>query len=297
MEDIVYLNGDLIPISDAKISPLDHGFLYGYGLFETMRAYNGTIFHLDQHLIRLQKSAETLNLASQIIPSELKKACYDALNANKLVDARIRITISAGEGALIPNPASCHNITIFIVAQKLIVLPSKKYENGFKTILSSWRRNSQSPLSKLKSTCYLENVLAKQEVTAVGADEALILNEQGHLCEGSTTNIFLVHTNTLVTPSIESGALPGITRAIILELAHTTGIKAIERVVKPAELINADEAFLTNSIIEIMPLTLFANNSIGNGKPGTLTRNLMSMYRRLVKEEIRTQSMVKGNSG
>ena len=297
MEDIVYLNGDLIPISDAKISPLDHGFLYGYGLFETMRAYNGTIFHLDQHLIRLQKSAETLNLASQIIPSELKKACYDALNANKLVDARIRITISAGEGALIPNPASCHNITIFIVAQKLIVLPSKKYENGFKTILSSWRRNSQSPLSKLKSTCYLENVLAKQEVTAVGADEALILNEQGHLCEGSTTNIFLVHTNTLVTPSIESGALPGITRAIILELAHTTGIKAIERVVKPPELINADEAFLTNSIIEIMPLTLFANNSIGNGKPGTLTRNLMSMYRRLVKEEIRTQSMVKGNSG
>jgi len=297
MEDIVYLNGDLIPISHAKISPLDHGFLYGYGLFETMRAYNGSIFHLDQHLIRLQKSTETLNLASQLIPSELEKACYDVLNANKLIDARIRLTISAGEGALIPNPATCNNITLFIAAQKLIDLPSEKYEKGFKTVLSSWRRNSQSPLSRLKSTCYMENVLAKQEATTVGADEALILNEQGHLCEGSATNIFLVNNNTLVTPSTESGALPGITRATILESAHSTGIKAIERVVKPAELINADEAFLTNSIIEIMPLTLFANNPIGNGKPGTLTRNLMSIYRRLVEEEITTQSMVKGNSG
>ena len=297
MEDVVYLNGDLIPLSQAKLSPFDRGFLYGYGLFETMRAYNGSVFRLDHHLIRLQKSAETLNLASLLTPSELGKACYDVLNANKLVDARIRLTISAGEGALIPSPATCNNITIFIAAQKLLPLPSERYEQGFKTILSSWRRNSQSPLSRLKSTCYLENVLAKQEATTAGTDEALILNEQRQLCEGSTTNIFLVTNNTLITPATESGALPGITRETVLESAHSIGIKATERDVEPAELVNADEAFLTNSIIEIMPLTLFANNPIGTGKPGTLTRNLMSIYRRLVEEEIKPQSMVNENAG
>ena len=285
MEEIVYLNGDLIPRSQAKLSPFDHGFLYGYGLFETMRAYNGSIFRLDRHLVRLRRSAETLGIESKLASFSLEKACNDLLGANKLAEARLRFTVSAGAGDITPNLGTCSDITIFIVARKLVPLPPQSYEQGFRAILSSWRRNSHSPLSQLKSTCYLENVLARQESKAIGADEALLLNERGLLAEGSTTNIFLVNRGTLVTPSVESGVLPGITRDAVLELAQSLGIKANETEVKLEELIKAQEAFLTNSIIEIMPLTQFGDKLIGRGKPGALTKQFMAAYRELVAKE------------
>ena len=286
MKELVYLNSDLIPVSSAKLSPFDHGFLYGYGLFETMRSYNGKIFRLDHHLARLQQSAETLNLASKLAAFNLEKACYAVMEANKLVEARIRLTVSAGAGDITPNPATCKDITVFIVARKLVPPPPGKYQNGFKTILSSWRRNSRSPLSAIKSTSCLDNILARQEARAAGADEAIILNERGFVAEGSNSNVFLITNKKLITPSLESGALPGITREAVLELAKSFGIEAIEREVEIIELVEADEAFLSNSIIEIMPLTCLDNKPIDMGKPGTLTQKLMSAYRELLEKEL-----------
>ena len=285
MQEIIYLNGDLVPRSKAKLSPFDHGFLYGYGLFETMRSYNGTIFRIGRHLERLQKSAKIMSLATKLASFDLEKACYDLLKANNLTDARIRLTISAGAGDITPNPQTCDQPTVFIVARNITPLPPEIYQHGYKAIISSYRRNSQSPLSQIKSTCCLENVLALQEARATGADEALLLNEKGMLAEGSTCNIFLLKDKTLITPTIQSGALPGITREVVLELAKSLRIKAVEREVHHRELAEAEEAFRTSSVLEIMPLTYLGEKPIGTGNAGPITQQLVSTYRELVKRE------------
>jgi branched-chain amino acid aminotransferase len=285
MEEIVYLNGKLTPRSEATLSPFDHGFLYGYGLFETMRAYGGSIFRLDRHLDRLHDAALTLGLASRIMAFDLKKGCYDVLKANNLSDARIRLTISAGEGDITPNPDTCQGITVFIVARKLTPLPPESYERGYTGHLSTWRRSTQSPVSQFKSICYLENVLARREARAVGAHEAVLLNERGLVAEGSSANIFVVSRQILVTPTIDSGALAGITRDAVLEVAHATGLTSEVRQVEVEELHLADEVFLTNSIVEIMPLTYLDKRPIGSGEPGPVTQRLMSSYRELVAKE------------
>jgi branched-chain amino acid aminotransferase group I len=285
--EIIYLNGQLVPRSEAKLSPFDHGFLYGYGLFETMRAYNGHIFRLDRHLTRLRCSAQSLSLANRLAAFDLEDACTRTLGANKLKDARLRLTISAGEGDMTPDPGTYSSPTVLVTAQNLVPLPPEKYKSGFKAALSSLRRNSQSPLSRLKSTCYMENILARMAARAAGCDEAILLDEQGYLAEGSTTNIFLVSKGELITPSLESGVLPGITREAVLEIARTSNIKATERWVQLNELIEAEEAFLTNSILELMPLTWFEGKPIGTGKLGQLTKKLRPAYRKLVDEALK----------
>ncbi len=285
MEEIVYLNGHLMPRSEARLSPFDHGFLYGYGLFETMRAYNGSIFRLDRHLGRLHDTALSLGLAPKTTAFDLKKGCYDVLRANNLTEARIRLTVSAGEGDITPNPDTCHDITVVIVARKLIPLSPESYERGYKGHLSTCRRNSQSPASQLKSICYLENILARREARAEGSDEAVLLNEKGHVAEGSSTNIFMISKQILITPSLDSGVLPGVTREAVLEISHSIGLTSEVRQVELEELYRADEVFLTNSIIEIMPLTYLDIRSIGSGKPGPITQRLMSSYREIVARE------------
>jgi branched-chain amino acid aminotransferase len=292
MAEIIYLNGRLIPRSKAKLSPLDHGFLYGYGLFETMRAYQGHIFRLDHHLDRLRRSAQSLGLTHNILnvvegKQSLEAVCMETLEANKLKDARLRLTVSAGEGDMTPDPSTCSNPTVLITARNLVPPLPEKYEPGFKAALSSLRRNSQSPLSRLKSTCYIENILARMAARAVGCDEAILLNEQGYLAEGSTTNIFLVSNGELITPSLESGVLPGITREAVLEIARVSNIKTMERQVDLKELIEAEEAFITNSILELMPLTWFEGKPIGTGKPDQLTKELLAAYRKLVNKALK----------
>jgi len=291
MAEIIYLNGQLIPRSKAKLSPFDHGFLYGYGLFETMRAYQGHIFRLDHHLARLRRSVQSLGLTHSILnvvegKQSLEAACMETLEANKLKDARLRLTVSAGEGDMTPDPGTCSNPTVLITARNLVPLPLEKYESGFKAALSSPRRNSQSPLSRLKSTCYMENILARMAARAAGCDEAILLNEQGYLAEGSTTNIFLASNEELITPSLESGVLSGITREAALEIARASNIKTLERQVELKELIEAEEAFITNSILELMPLTWFEGKPIGTGKPGQLTKELLASYRKIVDEAL-----------
>ena len=292
MAEIIYLNGKLVPRVEAKLSPFDHGFLYGYGLFETMRAYSSHIFRLDSHLTRLRCSAESIGLTHSILTTEngkqsLKAACMETLEANKLEDARIRLTVSAGEGDMTPDPSKCSSPTVLVTARDLVLIPQKKYDEGFRTTLSSLRRNSQSPLSRLKSSCYMENVLARMTARAAGCDEAILLNEQGYLAEGSTTNIFLVSNKELTTASLESGVLPGITREVVLEIAHAANIKTLEKQVELKELVEAEEAFFTNSILEIMPLTWFEGKPIGTGKPGHLTKELLTALKKLIDEATR----------
>ena len=291
MTEFVCLNGSLIPHSRAHISVSDHGFLYGYGLFETMRVYQGHIFRLDRHLARLRRSAQSLGLTHSILnimegKQSLETACMATLESNKLKDARLRLTVSAGEGDMTPDPSTCSSPTVLITVRNLVPLPLGKYKTGFKAALSSLRRNSQSPLSRLKSTCYMENILARMAARAAGCDEAILLNEQGYLAEGSTTNIFLASNGELITPSLESGVLSGITREAVLEIARASNIKTLERQVELKELIESEEAFVTNSILELMPLTWFEGKSIGLGKPGELTSRLIAAYRKLVDEAL-----------
>ena len=282
MDEVVYFNGELVPTAQARISPFDYGFLYGYGLFETMRSYSGVIFRLEQHLERLHKTAQILGLDARIATFNLEKACYDILAANRLDDARIRLMVTAGEGDPVPNPASCKGITVFIVAQKLKPIPAESCARGYHTIVSSLRRNSLSPLSGLKTSCYLGNIMAKQEARAAGADEALVLNEQVLLAEASNSNVFLVTGGRLLTPQIDCGALPGVVREAVLEVAAKLGIEAKETVISGDALYQAEEAFLTSSIIELMPLTAVDGKPIGTGKPGPLTLRLAEAYKQLV---------------
>ena len=280
MNEIVYLNGKLILRSRARISVLDYGFLYGYGLFETMRAYGGLVFRLDSHLNRLAQSARVLRISIEV--PELKSAIMDTIQANKLGEARIRLTISIGEGEMMPDVSKCKKPTVLIMAEDYQPYPEEVYRKGFRAVVSTIRRNSQSPLSRLKSTSYLESILARREAREAGAEEALCLNDKGFLAEGSMSNIFLVADGMLKTPGHEDGILPGITRQTVLELAPKAGIDTLGCDIRLNELFQAQEAFLTGSLIEIMPLTEIEGKIIGSGKPGSVTKKLMAAYRRIV---------------
>ncbi len=280
MSEIVYLNGSLIPRSQARISVLDYGFLYGFGLFETMRAYEGQVFRLDSHLKRLVCAAEVLGFPIRV--TDLRNAVMATIQANQLGDARIRIAVSIGEGSMVPDPDTCKQPTVLILAEDYHPYPEQIYRKGFRAVISSIRRNSQSPLSRLKSANYLENMLARQEARAAGVNEALCLNEKGLLAEASMSNIFLVDDGMLRTPGKENGILPGITREVVLEMALQLGITTFEQDIRPNELSHIQEAFLTNSLIEIMPLTEIEAKPVGSGRPGPVTQQLMANYRKLV---------------
>ena len=289
MEEIVYLNGALIPRSEAKIPAFDHGFLYGYGLFETMRAYNGKLFLLDRHLKRLAESAGARGMDHALAGIDLERACVDTLKANGLKEARLRLTVTRGEAGPFPGREQ-GAATMLVAASAYIPLPDAAYEKGYKALISSLRRDSQSLLSGLKSTGYLLSVLARKEAEGADMDEALLLNEQGAIAEGSISNVFFVKEGGLVTPPVASGILPGITREVVLALAAGSKIKAVEADIRVSDIPRFDEAFLTNSVLEIMPLVgvrekASATVDIGSGRPGKVTKRLVSAYRQMVVRE------------
>lgn len=284
MPEMVYLNGTLMPRGQAKISVTDYGFLYGYGLFETMRAYGGRVFRLDSHLDRLALAAAQLGIPVTVL--NLKEAVMATIRANGLASARIRLAISIGEGSITPDPGTCQEATVLVMAENYQPYPEEIYRRGFRVLVSSFRRNSQSPLSRFKTANYLDSILARQEAKRAGADEALCLNEKGMLAEASMSNLFLVSGSVLRTPGLASGVLPGVTRGVILELAARLGIKAREQDISPDELAAAGEAFLTNSLIEVMPLVKVDGCPIASGRPGTITRRFMAAYRKLVRETL-----------
>jgi branched-chain amino acid aminotransferase len=289
MEEVVYLNGAFIPVSQARISIHDHGFLYGYGLFETMRAYHGKIFLLERHLKRLLDSVEIIGLESGLASVNLGAACRETLRANELDNARLRLTISNGETASFPWTGTGGTPTILVTAVSYLPYPEEKYNQGYRVGIASVRR-CRSLISRIKSTNYLVSILARMEAEAHGLDEALLLNDQGFIAEGGSSNVFFVEGSSLVTPSLESGILPGITREVVMELAEAMGISVTEGDVGLFDLARFDEAFLTNSVMEIMPLVAVRGGdgqdiTIGSGKTGIITKRLMAAYKELVEKE------------
>lgn len=284
MTELAYLNGSLVSRGDARIAVLDYGFLYGFGLFETMRAYGGHVFRLDRHLKRLARSGENLGIAVE--SAALERAVTETIRANGLGDARIRLTVSIGEGGVVPDPTTCGEPTVLVVAGNFQPFSEEVYQRGFSAVVSSIRRNSRSPLSGMKTLNFLESMLARQEARTAGADEALLLNEKGFLAEASMSNVFLVSEGSLRTPGLESGVLPGVTRETVTELAGKRGIDSIEGDIALEELLHAEEAFLTNSVMEVMPLTGVEGNPVGNGRPGPVTQKLMAGYSEMVEREL-----------
>jgi len=283
MSEIFYLNGELLPREKAKISLLDYGFLFGFGLYETVRAYNGKAFRLDNHLARLRYSGNRLGII--IHTALIREAVKDVIKANGFKQTRLRISVSIGEGTMSPNLDSCKQPTVAVLASEYKPPSREKYQNGYQVVLSSIRRSSLSPVTFLKSANTMENMLARRDAMDTGADEAFFLNEKNYLTEAAGSNLFIVKEGVLKTPRYESGILPGVTRVVVFELAAQLGIKVREVNLKLTDLLQADEVFITNSLIEIVPVTTFDGKAIAGGKPGALTGKLMKAYRALVKKE------------
>lgn len=283
MGEIFYLNGKLLPCEEAKISVLDYGFLFGYGLYETIRAYAGQPFRLDHHLARLGFSGDRLGIVIQV--ALLREAVQDVIEANNFHQTRIRICVSIGEGTMSPNLDSCRQPTIAVLASEYTPLSAEKYLRGYKVVLTAIKRNSLSPVTYLKSANTIENMLARLDAKDAGADEAFFLNEKGCLTEAAGSNLFLVKDGVLKTPRYESGILPGVTRVVVFELAAQLSITVREVNLRLADLLQADEVFVTNSLIEVVPVTIFDGKPLSSGKPGTLTRKLMKAYKEMVRKE------------
>lgn len=279
---IIYFNGQLISGEAGTVSPLDHGFLYGHGLFETMRAYNGRVFRLRDHLNRLKESAAYLGWPEIPKTAEISQAIDGVLKANHLHNASVRLTLSRGIGAARPDSASCGQPTVAVFASPL---PQPLPPEGWQVAIVKLRRNLSSPLVRIKSANYLDNILARAEAGACNAQEAIMLNTDGFVAEGSMSNIFFVTAKRLVTPDDSSGILPGVTRRIIIELAQLAGIPVEIRQVNPEELAGADEIFLTSSIMEVIPVTAINGHPIGNQYVGAMTAMLQRLYRELAEKE------------
>jgi branched-chain amino acid aminotransferase len=280
MEPRIYLNGQLVPSVQARVSVLDYGFLFGYAAFETMRAYGGTIFRLDRHLERMAKSAEVLGLP--LSKRAWGKAACSVVEANRLQEARVRLVLSAGEGTLTPDLKSCTRPTLLAIAVPYSPPGAEIYARGYRMIISSIHRNSQSPLPGLKTANFLESLLARQEARRLGVEDALMLNDSGFLAEASSSNVFVLKNDRLKTPRLGSGILPGITRSLVLELANSLEIEVEETDISPTELLDADEVFISNSMIEIMPVGEINSRRIGEGRASTMTSRLSEAYKKLI---------------
>ncbi len=278
---IVYFNGRYMPVATAKISILDQGVLYGHGVFDTMRAYGGTVFRLADHLDRLIANAADAGIAMQSKRLAIEQAIDGVLHRNKLADARVRVTVTAGAGGDGPMLPAKGPPNIFVTCGPL----RHPLAKGYEAVIASARRSSTSRTGRLKSTNYLESLLARAGAKSKGADEAIFLTEKGAVAEGSASNIFFVRRGTLFTPSLDCGILAGVTRAVVLRLAREVGMQVNEGAFQRAALLGAEECFLTNAVIEVMPVLAVDGRTIGNGKPGEVTRRLQRAYAELVGKE------------
>jgi branched-chain amino acid aminotransferase len=289
MSTWVHLDGRLVKGEEATVSVFDHGFLYGDGLFETMRAYSGRVFRIDHHMRRLLESCRGLELKVPYALEDLKEAVYETIGANGLRDAYVRLTVTRGRGEARPDPTTCGAPTVVVVTRSFSAYSAEQYERGYRGCIVSPRQNSMSSLSRMKTTSFLKHILARMEARGAGFDEGILLNTGGFLCEGAVSNLFLVKDRTVRTPAQDCGILPGITRSVVVEIVHEEGIPLIEGELPAHELTQADECFLTNSLMEVMPLVEVDGKRIGGGKPGPVTRRISARYREKVEEEANAQ--------
>ncbi|MCK4323667.1 MAG: aminotransferase class IV [Armatimonadetes bacterium] len=284
MRELIWHDGQIFPPEDARCSCLDRGRLYGDGLFETMRTYQGKIFRLETHLQRLAGAAQRIHLALPMTADDLQTAVQKTLKESELASAYIRLTVTRGVGGS-PSQLDASTPSVTIWVRPFSGYPPELYKEGMSAVLAEARRNEHSLLSTLKTLNYLDNLLSRAEAQRAGADEAILLNTFGQLAEAAASNLFIVEGGCVLTPPIEAGVLPGITRACVLELCRDEGISIQEQPLELHQLPAAEEAFLTNSLMEIMPLTSFAGKAIGSGQPGEVTRQLQQAYRDLADEE------------
>ncbi|MDA7857884.1 branched-chain-amino-acid transaminase [bacterium] len=287
MDIKIYLDGKLVPREDAKISVYDHGLLYGDGVFEGIRAYNGRIFRLKQHLIRLFNSARAIMLKIPLTQDQIQDAIIKTLKANKLRDAYIRLVVTRGEGDLGLDPRKCPRPSIFIIADKITLYPEELYKKGLELVTVSTRRNIPEAINpRIKSLNYLNNILAKIEAGLQNMPEAIMLNKDGYVAECTGDNIFILRGDALVTPPSWVGALAGITRQAVMELAQTKlRLLVKEDIFTRFHLYTADECFLTGTAAEVIPVTKIDGRQIVNGKPGKITNRLIKEFRELTRVE------------
>ena len=272
----VFLNGAIVPDVQAVVSVYDHGFLYGDGVYETMRAYGGVVFMLERHIDRLARSAALIRLKAPEAEL-LKDAIYRTLEANRLSDAYIRVTLARGKGPIGLDPELCSEHTLVVIAEQFREYPGSCYEKGVRFIIAKTRRNLAGAINpKIKSLNFLNNILAKIEAKDAGAYEAVMLNAEGFLTEGTVCNFFFVSNGILCTPSADAGILDGITRELVIDIAERNGIKAGEGMFRPDDLLRASEVFLTNTTAEVMPVARVDDVEF---KVGEITRTLHRLYR------------------
>jgi len=284
---MIYLNNKLVPKSKALVSVFDHGFLYGDGIYETLRAYKGVAFKIDEHIERLFRSASMIGLKIPKKPDEIKRTIYKTMWANRHHEAYIRISISRGPGPIGLDPELCPKPTLVIISNAFKEYPTEYYQKGVNVAIVDVRRNFKDALNpKIKSLNFLNNILAKIEAKNRGAYEAIMLNSKGYVAEGTITNIFFVRNNVLHTPEVNVGILDGITRKIILEIAKELNIKTKEGKFIPNDIYNAHEVFISNTTMEIMPVTEVDNIKIGR-KIGKIIKMLHAAYKRKVAEYIK----------
>lgn len=274
-----YVNGDIIKSGDAKIWVDDRGLLYGDGLFETIRVYNGRPGYWEKHLQRLQRGAEFLDIPLPYPAAVLGEGARELLVREGITDGSLRLTLTRGRGKRGLYPAGRFTATLIMEAHHGPPYSAAQYAKGFRAVTVSFRRNRFSPLVQWKTLNFLEGILAIKEARKKGVEEGIWQNLEGEICEGTVSNLFIWSRETLITPAVECGLLPGIARGQVIKIAREAGIPVEERKVNLQELITADEAFLTNSLMEVMPLTEVNYQPIGTGYPGPLTQKISRLYR------------------
>ncbi|WP_193214545.1 branched-chain-amino-acid transaminase [Luteolibacter marinus] len=278
----IWLDGELVEESAAKISVFDHGLLYGDGVFEGIRFYNGRVFRLEEHIKRLFESARAIVLTMPWTQEEVCRYVVETVAANEINDGYIRLVVTRGSGGLGLNPYLCKKASMFIIASTISLYPTEHYENGLSVITCATRRPAPAALMpQVKSLNYLNNVMAKVEAIQAGALEAVMLNEQGYVAECTGDNIFILRDGVMYTPLVSDGALDGITRRVIFELAAKLGVKIEERSLTRYDLFVADEFFLTGTAAEVIPVVSLDCRTIGDGTPGPQTKRFIAAFKEL----------------
>ena len=281
----IYIDGNFYPKSEAKVSVYDHGFLYGDGVFEGIRAYNGVVFKLKEHIDRLYRSAHAIMLNIPISKQEMLQAVIDTLRKNQMKDAYIRLVVSRGIGDLGLDPRKCPKASVIVIADTIQCKASNAQETGITTIFSWVQRNPVNATThEIKSLNYLNSILAKLEANAYGADEAMCLESNGYIAEGVGENVFIVKNGELFTPPTSTGALSGITAEVVVGLAEKIGIKVTIANLTPFMLFTADEAFFTGTAMEMTPIREVNKRVIGDGKPGVVTKKLMIEFQKVIAD-------------
>ncbi|MBQ3834534.1 MAG: branched-chain-amino-acid transaminase [Elusimicrobia bacterium] len=281
----IYLNGQFVEKEQAVVSVFDHGVLYGDGVFEGIRAYNGRVFRCKEHIDRLYDSAKAIALEIGMTREEMETALLKTLEINNLEDAYIRLVVTRGAGDLGLDPANCLKPTVFIIADKISLYPDSLYKNGLEVITVCTRRNSPDALSpNIKSLNYLNNIMAKMEAKRAGVLEAIMLNREGYVVECSGDNIFIVKNGVVITPPASAGALKGVTRNASIELIkNKLNIELREELIAPYDLYTADECFLTGTAAESIPVVKVDGRTIGDGKPGKVFNKLLAEFKALTR--------------